>query len=127
MFNRMVEYLHEPLSRVFSAVADPTRRAILQALAENPATITEIAKPFPVSLNAVSKHVMVLERAGLIRREVQGREHLCSLEAGPLQDATAWLEHYRQFWEVRLDALERYVARKMKRAKKGATAHGKSH
>jgi DNA-binding transcriptional ArsR family regulator len=127
MFNRMVEYLQEELNRVFSAVADPTRRAILQLLAKNPATITEIAKPFPVSLNAVSKHVMVLERAGLVRREVQGREHFCSLEARPLQDAMAWLDYYRQFWEVRLDALERYVARKMKRAKKGATTHGKSH
>jgi len=70
---------------------------------------------------------LVLERAGLIRRTVQGREHVCSLKAGPLRDATAWLEHYRQFWEVRLDALERYVARKAKTAKKGAHAHGKSH
>jgi DNA-binding transcriptional ArsR family regulator len=127
MFNRMVEYSQEELNRVFSAVADPTRRAILQALAKKPATITEVAKPFPVSLNAVSKHVMVLERAGLVRREVQGREHVCSLEARPLQDATAWLDYYRQFWEVRLDALERYVARKMRRTKKGATTHGKSH
>lgn len=127
MFNRMVEYPQEGLNRVFSAVADPTRRAILQALAKKPATITEIAKPFRVSLNAVSKHVMVLERAGLVRREVQGREHVCSLEARPLQDATAWLDYYRQFWEVRLDALERYVARKMRRVKKGATTHGKSH
>jgi DNA-binding transcriptional ArsR family regulator len=126
-FNRMVEYQQEELSRVFSAVADPTRRAILQALARNPATITEIAKPFRVSLNAVSKHVMVLERAGLVRREILGREHVCSLEARPLQDATAWLDYYRQFWELRLDALERYVTRKMKSAKKGVASHGKSH
>src|SRR5215470_12172598 len=110
MLNRMVEYKQGALNRVFNAVADPTRRAILQALAKNPATITEIAEPFPVSLNAVSKHVMVLERAGLIRREIQGREHLCSLEPRPLRDAAAWLEHYRRFWEARLDALERYVA-----------------
>lgn len=129
MFNRMVEYQNQQqvLDRVFAAVADPTRRAILAALAKKPATITEIAKPFPVSLNAVSKHVMVLERAGLVRREVQGREHVCSLQARPLEGATAWLDYYRQFWEFRLDALERYVARKMKGAKRGASAHGKSH
>jgi len=129
MFNRMVEYSQDGLNRVFSAVADPTRRAILASLRNKSATIGEIASSFPVSLNAVSKHVMVLERAGLIRRNVHGREHVCSLDAGPLRDATAWLEHYRQFWEVRLDALERYVARKMKMkmAKKGAPAHGKSH
>lgn len=128
MFNRMVEYQQEALNRVFSAVADPTRRSILESLAQRPATITEIAKPFRVSLNAVSKHIMVLERAGLLRREIQGREHVCSLEPDPLRDATAWLDHYRQFWDLRLDALERYVARKMKGAKKkGANAHGKSH
>jgi len=127
MFNRMVEYTHESLNRVFSAVADPTRRAILRALASNPATITEIAKPFPVSLNAVSKHVMVLERAGLIRREIQGREHLCTLEPRPLRGATAWLDHYRQFWDVRLDALERYVARKVKGAVKKGAADGRAH
>jgi len=126
MFNRMVEYTPESLNRVFSAVADPTRRAILRTLADNPATITEIAKPFPVSLNAVSKHVMVLERAGLIRREIQGREHLCRLESRPLRDATAWLDHYRQFWDMRLDALERYVARKAKRATRKGTAHGRA-
>ena len=127
MFNRMVEYTKESLTRVFSAVADPTRRAILRTLAEHPATITEIAKPFPVSLNAVSKHVMVLERAGLVRREVRGREHLCSLESRPLRDATAWLDHYRRFWDVRLDALERYVTRKVKGVTKKGAAHGRAH
>ena len=114
----MVEYSESRLDEVFAAVADPTRRAILQALSERPATIGEIARPFSVSLNAVSKHVMVLERAGLLRREVHGREHVCRLQARPLEDATAWLEHYRQFWEVRLDALEHYVSNKMKSAKK---------
>ena len=127
MFNRMVEHSQDGLNRVFSAVADPTRRAILASLRNKSATITEIASSFPVSLNAVSKHVMVLERAGLIRRSVQGREHICTLEARPLRDATVWLEHYRHFWEVRLDALERYVARKAKTVKKGAHAHGKSY
>lgn len=123
----MVEYTPESLNRVFSAVADPTRRAILRALAKNPATITEIAKPFAVSLNAVSKHVMVLERAGLIHREIQGREHLCSLDPRPLREATAWLDHYRQFWDVRLEALEHYVARKLKGATKKGAPHGRAH
>jgi DNA-binding transcriptional ArsR family regulator len=122
----MVEYTQESLNRVFNAVADPTRRAILGALAKHPATITEIAKPFPVSLNAVSKHVMVLERAGLIRREIQGREHLCRLESRPLQDATAWLERYRHFWDLRLDALEHYVTKKVKGAKRKGGTHGKT-
>jgi DNA-binding transcriptional ArsR family regulator len=121
----MVEHSRESLTLVFSAVADPTRRAILRALEKNPATITEIAKPFPVSLNAVSKHVMVLERAGLVHREIKGREHVCTLEPGPLRDATAWLDHYRQFWDVRLDALQRYVAQKAKRATKKGAAHGR--
>jgi len=120
----MVEYAQAArLDDVFSALADPTRRAILQALVQRPATINEIAKPFPVSLNAVSKHVMVLERAGLLRREIRGREHHCRIEAHPLADANTWLEHYRQFWELRLDALEVYVARKAK-ALKRRTSHG---
>ena len=124
----MVEYPASDLSQVFSAVADPTRRAILQLLAEHPATITEIAKPFPVSLNAVSKHVIVLERAGLVRREIHGREHLCRIEPRPLQGATLWLEYYRQFWEARMDALEVYVTRKFKEArKKKGMKHGKVH
>ena len=121
----MVEHSHPPeLDRVFSALSDPTRRAILHTLARRPATINEIAKPFPVSLNAVSKHVMALERAGLLRREIKGREHHCRIEPRPLRQANLWLEHYRRFWEQRLDALERYVARKFKESKKG-TMHGK--
>ena len=116
IFNLMVEYSNRKLDLVFTAVADPTRRAILTALAEKPATVTEIAKPYPTSLNAISKHLKTLERAGLIRRQVIGREHHCSLRAQPLHDAMAWIEHYRAFWEVRLDALERHVlAQKEKR------------
>lgn len=114
IFNRMVEYVSATLDRVFFAVADPTRRAILQSLTQGPATVTEIARSFPVSLNAVSKHIMVLERAGLVTREIQGREHRCSLAAGPLREATAWLDHYREFWQTRLDALERHLAAKRK-------------
>ena len=121
----MVEYLQSlELDRIFSALADPTRRAILRALSRRSATINEIAKPFPVSLNAISKHVMVLERAGLLRREIKGREHHCTIETNPLSDADAWLEYYRQFWEQRMDALETYVKRKFKASKRGAP-HGK--
>jgi DNA-binding transcriptional ArsR family regulator len=122
----MVEYSTAALDQVFSAVSDATRRAILETLAKKPATITEIATPFSVSLNAVSKHVMVLERAGLIRREIHGREHLCWLEPRPLREATAWLNEYRQFWSVRLNALEKYVARKARTKKKGEL-HARPH
>jgi DNA-binding transcriptional ArsR family regulator len=122
----MVEYPQSGgLDRVFSALADPTRRAILRALARRPATIGEIAKPFPVSFNAISKHVMVLERAGLIRRDIKGREHHCRVEPRPLRDADVWLEHYRQFWEQRMDTLEAYVGRKFE-ASRRTTAHGKN-
>ena len=124
IFNHMVEHLPPAeLDRIFSALADSTRRAILRALTRRPATINEIARPFPVSLNAVSKHVMVLERAGLLRREIRGREHYCSIEPRPLREAEEWLEHYRQFWEQRMDALEAYVARKYQ-ASRSKTRHG---
>jgi DNA-binding transcriptional ArsR family regulator len=123
----MVEcYTRTELDRVFSALADPTRRAILRALVRRPATINEIARPFSVSLNAISKHVMVLERAGLVRREIRGREHHCRIEPRPLREANSWLEQYRPFWEARLDALAVYVDRKLKASKKGAL-HGKIH
>ena len=110
----MVGRYHDELSSVLAAVADPTRRAIVQILARGPATISEIAKQFPVSFNAVSKHMMVLERAGLINREVRGRERVCRLRPRGLRKASAWLEQYREFWETRLDALEQYVAVKAK-------------
>ena len=112
--NRMVEY-RRGLDAVFGAVADPTRRAILATLARRPATVTEIAKPYPVSLNAISKHLIVLERAGLIRRRVVGREHHCSIEPQRLREAAAWFDHYRMFWEERLDSLEQHLASRRKR------------
>jgi len=123
MFNHMVERHRDRLSDVFAAIADPTRRAIVQTLARKPATISQIARPFPVSFNAVSKHMMVLERAGLVHREIRGREHVCRLRPGALRQANVWLEQYRQFWESRLDALEAYVAVK---AKERGQAHGKT-
>jgi DNA-binding transcriptional ArsR family regulator len=123
----MVEYSNGELDRVFAAMSDPTRRTMLAALSGKPSTISELARPFPVSFNAISKHVLVLERAGLIRREVLGREHHLRLEAKPLRDAAAWLEHYREFWEVRLDALERHIVARRKRLKLSKGDESGSH
>jgi DNA-binding transcriptional ArsR family regulator len=112
----MVEHPSVALDRVFGALADPTRRAIIARLARRPATVSEIAEPFPMSLNAVSKHLQVLERAGLVRRQVVGREHHCALNPAALRPAADWVEHYRRFWEERLDALEHFlVVRKQRR------------
>ena len=100
---------HDALSATFAALADPTRRAILARLARGEAMVTELAAPFEMSLPAVTKHLKVLQRAGLV---VQGREKQwrpCRLEARPLQEAEAWLEQYRQFWEQRLDRLDDYL------------------
>jgi len=105
----MVEYSGVPLDRVFQALSDPTRRAILTRLARHGATVTELAEPFPTSLNAISKHLMVLERAGLLRRRVEGREHHCSLDAAPLETAAEWIAGYRRYWEERLAALDTFL------------------
>ena len=88
------------------ALSNPTRRSILDRLMEGPARVTEIAQPFDMSLNAVSKHVRTLERAGLVRREIRGREHLLSFEGGPLSEADQYLDQLRRFWEKRLDMLD---------------------
>jgi DNA-binding transcriptional ArsR family regulator len=111
----MVHRSPASLDGVFGAIADPTRRAILEYLGHDSARVTDIAKKFPVSLNAVSKHLIVLERAGLVRREVRGRDHICKLNARPLRDASAWIEEVRAFWETRLDAFERHVAARRKK------------
>jgi DNA-binding transcriptional ArsR family regulator len=102
MFNRVVEHL----DAVFHAMADPTRRAMVRSLAAG-----ELAAPHPISLAAASKHVKVLERAGLVRRTVLGRRHVCRLEAQPLAAASRHLRFYEQFWTGRLDALEEFVTR----------------
>jgi DNA-binding transcriptional ArsR family regulator len=102
----MVESRAARLDGVFGAVADPTRRAILAALARGEATVGELADRFPISLNGVSKHIRVLERAGLVTRDIQGREHRLAFDPRPLQDAAEWMDRYRVFWEARLDALE---------------------
>jgi DNA-binding transcriptional ArsR family regulator len=97
------------LDQVYDAIADPTRRAILGILAEGEVNVGSLAVRFPISLNGVSKHVKVLERAGLVERTVLGREHRLRLNAKPLRDAAVWLEHYRAFWDTRLSALEEFL------------------
>jgi DNA-binding transcriptional ArsR family regulator len=100
------------LDQVYDAIADPTRRAILGILAEGEVNVGSLAERFPISLNGVSKHVKVLERAGLVERTVQGREHRLRLNAEPLREASMWLEHYRTFWDTRLAALEALLLKK---------------
>lgn len=98
------------LDRLFSALSDPTRRAILARLAaEGEATISDLARPFAMSLPGISKHVRVLEGAGLLERRVSGREHRCRLQPRPLKDAVDWLAEYREYWEGQLDALGHYL------------------
>lgn len=98
------------LSRTFSALADPTRRAILARLASGQASVTELAEPFDMSLPAISKHLKVLERAGLIRRGREAQWRPCRLQPRPLKNAADWLDHYRVFWEESLDRLEGYLS-----------------
>lgn len=102
----MVEQSSARLDAVFGALADPTRRAMLRELARRPRTVGELAAPFAISLAGASKHVQVLERAGLIRREIQGRVHLCTLDARPLHAGAEWIRHYERFWNRRLDVLD---------------------
>jgi DNA-binding transcriptional ArsR family regulator len=97
------------LSITFAALADPTRRAILARLASGEASVTELADPFEMSLPAVSKHLKVLERAGLIARSREAQWRPCQLEARPLKDAAEWIEHYRRFWSETFDRLDRYL------------------
>jgi DNA-binding transcriptional ArsR family regulator len=97
------------LSLTFSALADPTRRAILARLVSGEVSVTELAEPFAISLPAVSKHLKVLERAGLITRGREAQWRPCRLEAGPLKDAADWLDHYRRFWEESFDRLDDYL------------------
>jgi DNA-binding transcriptional ArsR family regulator len=113
----MGEYTESQLDGVFNALCDPTRRAILARLSGAEARVTDIAGDFPISLNSISKHIRMLERAGLLRRSVVGREHLLSLNPQPLAAAATWIEHYRGFWEDRLAALDDYVTRPKRKKK----------
>jgi DNA-binding transcriptional ArsR family regulator len=99
----------DALSLTFAALADPTRRAILKRLAAGERSVTELAKPFKMSLPAVTKHLKVLQRAGLISRGREAQRRPCRLEAAALKDAADWVEQYRQFWDARLDRLEDYL------------------
>lgn len=102
----MVEQSTDALSAVFRALGDPTRREMLRRLAAREHTVGELAEPFRMSLAAASKHVKVLERAGLVQRIVRGRTHRCRLDAGRLAEAQRWLAFYERFWNERLDALD---------------------
>ncbi len=102
----MVQQQASALDRVFHALADPTRRAMLQELASGERKIGDLAAPFEMSFSAASKHVRVLEGAGLVRREVRGRAHVCRLDPAPLNVADQWLRFYERFWTERLDALD---------------------
>ena len=99
------------LSVIFAALADPTRRAILARLAEGDATVNELAQPFDISLPAISRHLKVLENAGLISRSRSAQWRSSSLQAEPLREATAWMERYRRFWDVNLDRLDAHLQR----------------
>lgn len=109
IFNQMVKYPAAKLDRTFAALADPTRRRILAHLAQGDQSVMRLARPHPMSLPAVSKHLRVLENAGLIRRRRYGRVHQIKLEAEPLKKAAQWVEEYRRFWEGSLDRLAAYL------------------
>ena len=106
------------MDRVLGAIADPTRRAILARLAQSNARVTELASAFPISLNSVSKHVRKLEDAGLVHREVRGRDHVLSLNAAPLSEAADWIAHYQRFWTDSLAALDEYATGKKPKQRK---------
>src|ERR1700733_8199220 len=105
----MVKCSPRLLNRTFAALADPTRRRILEHLAHGARCVTDLARPYSMSLPAVSKHLRVLENAGLTRRRRKGRVHSFKLEAAPMKQASRWIEEYRRFWEARLDRLDEYL------------------
>ena|SRR5437899_3163249 len=107
----MVKHERGSLDAVFAALADPTRRALIERLADGEATVTALAEPFPVSLPAVTKHLRVLEHAGLVSGRKDGRVRRCRLVAEPMRDAAHWIERYRGFWDVRFDALAAHLRR----------------
>lgn len=118
----MVE-LHAPqLDTVFHALGDATRRSMLRQLSDGERTVSQLAEPFAISLAAASKHIKALEHAGLIRREVRGRTHICRLDPGPLAAAQEWLTFYERFWNNRLDVLDR-ILREEDQGNQPLTAH----
>ncbi len=119
--------MQDLLSSTFAALADPTRRAILARLALGETSVTELARPFEMSMPAVSKHLKVLERAGLIARGREAQWRPCRLDAGPLKDAASWIEDYRRFWSAHVDALERHLNRMDQSTKEQPARTKKSH
>src|ERR1700722_13554347 len=116
----------DQLSETFGALADPTRRAILARLASGEASVTELAAPFEMSMPAISKHLKVLERAGLIARGREAQWRPCRLQAAPLQDVAGWIEHYRRFWEQSFDRLDDFLGGwKKKESKKKEKSNGR--
>jgi DNA-binding transcriptional ArsR family regulator len=115
--------MQDQLSYTFSALADPTRRAILARLALGETSVTELAEPFEMSMPAVSKHLKVLERAGLISRAREAQWRPCRLDAGPLKEAAGWIEEYRRFWEESLNRLDKYL-REMEAARTKSKTNG---
>jgi len=109
MLNHMVEFSEHQIDTVFQALSDATRRQMLMTLAASEQTVGQLAAPYAMSLAAASKHIKVLETAGLVRREIQGRTHLCRLSPGPLAAAHDWLAFYERFWTARLDTLDRLL------------------
>ncbi len=105
----MVNYNQRRLDLAFGALAHPIRRGILARLSTGEATVAELAKPHKVSAPAISKHMRILEKAGLLSRQKKGREHHCRFEAQRMKEVEAWMEHHRRFWNDKLDALERYL------------------
>jgi DNA-binding transcriptional ArsR family regulator len=103
--------VNDPLSTTFAALADPTRRAILERLAHGDATVGELAEPFRMTMPAISKHLSVLERAGLITKSRDGQRRNCRITATPLKNATSWLNEYRRHWEANLESLDAYLTR----------------
>lgn len=110
----------DPLTATFAALADPTRRAILARLSLGETSVSELAEPFDMSLPAISKHLKVLERAGLVARGREAQWRPCRLEAGPMKDATDWLEGYRRFWEQSFDRLDKYLVKLQAQEKRNA-------
>lgn len=109
IFNHMVKCSPRILNRTFAALADPTRRRILEHLAQGDRCVTELARPYSMSLPAVSKHLRILENAGLVSRRRSGRVHSLKLETKPMQQASQWIEEYRRFWEESFDRLDEYL------------------
>lgn len=114
----------DTLSATFAALSDPTRRAILTRLMAGECSVSELAEPFDMSMPAVSKHLRVLERAGLIARRREAQSRPCRIEAGPLKEVADWTEHYRHLWEARLDRLDEYL-RELKTKEKSHGSHGR--